>query len=30
MVRLPLWVGLPDADVDRIVDAVADELTRAG
>ncbi|HKA66549.1 MAG TPA: dTDP-4-amino-4,6-dideoxygalactose transaminase [Solirubrobacterales bacterium] len=29
MVRLPLWVGLPDAEVDRIVEAVSDELSPA-
>ena len=28
MVRLPLWVGLPDAEVDSIVAAVGDELAR--
>jgi dTDP-4-amino-4,6-dideoxygalactose transaminase len=26
MVRLPLWVGLPDAEVDRVVDAIRAEL----
>jgi dTDP-4-amino-4,6-dideoxygalactose transaminase len=29
VVRLPQWVGLPDVDVDRIVEAVGEELTRA-
>jgi len=29
IVRLPLWVGLPDSEVDRILDAVGKELTRA-
>jgi len=27
MVRLPLWVGLPDAQVDRIVEAVSEQLS---
>ncbi len=29
MLRLPLWVGLPDADVDRVVAAVEGQLRRA-
>ncbi len=28
MVRLPLWVGLPDSEVDRVVEAVGDVLER--
>ena len=30
IVRLPLWVGLPDADVDRVVEAVGEEIERLG
>lgn len=29
MVRMPLWVGLPDSDVDRVVEAVGRELGQA-
>ncbi len=29
MLRLPLWVGLPDADVDRVVAAVEGQLRRS-
>jgi dTDP-4-amino-4,6-dideoxygalactose transaminase len=29
MIRLPMWVGIADADVDRIVDAVAEEVEHA-